>query len=159
MITIIAAALIGAPPTNYSLIPDSSDDIKAAINQTVEHMSFITRPIARGRLNKTNPLPQHIQVTQGSDTISVAFDDGNPVVTPLDGNAVPWRSSLTREDYQAHAEHAGDATAQVIVAPDGERKNTLVFSDDGARLALEVTITSHRLPQPLHYILRFRRDS
>ena len=158
MMTLIAAALIAVPPTTYTLIPDSSDDIKAAVNQTVEHMSFVTRPIARGRLNKTNPLPQRVQVTQDQDTLAVAFDDGNPVITPLDGHAVPWQSSLTHEDYQAHAERSADTTAQVIVAPDGERKNAYVFSDDGTRLTLRVTVSSHRLPRPLVYTLRFRRD-
>ncbi|HZS58814.1 MAG TPA: hypothetical protein VFA43_06065 [Gemmatimonadaceae bacterium] len=145
--------------TTYTLMADSSDDIKAAINQTVEHMSFITRPIARGRLNKTNPLPQHVQVTETNDTISVAFDNGNPIVTPLDGDVVPWRSSMTNEDYKAHVERHADTTAQVIVAPDGQRTNAYVFTDHGARLELRVTISSHRLPRPLTYTLRFRRDS
>ena len=159
MMPLLAAALLTVPPTTYTLIPDSSDDIKVAVNQTVRHMSFITRPIARGRLNKTNPLPQHMQVTLGADTLAVAFDDGNPVITPLDGNTVPWQSSLTHEEYQAHAERRGDTTAQVIVAPDGERKNEYRFTDNGARLELRVTVSSHRLPRPLIYTLRFRRDT
>ena len=138
---------------------DSSDDIKVAINQTVEHMSFITRPIARGRLNKTNPLPQHMQVTQTDDSISVAFDDGNPIVTPMNGNPVPWQSSMTHESFQAHTVRTGDTTEQVIIAPDGERKNEYVFTDHGARLELRVTISSHRLPRPLTYTLRFKRDT
>jgi hypothetical protein len=146
-------------PTTYTLMPDSSDDIKAAVNHTVEHMSFITRPIARGRLNKTNPLPQHVRVTQTNDTIAVAFDDGNPITTPLDGNTVPWQSSMTHEQYQAHAIRMADTTAQVIVAPDGERTNAYVFTNNGERLELHVTISSHRLPQPLTYTLRFRRDA
>ena len=158
MMIVLVAALIAVPPVSYTLIPDSSDDIKAAVNQTVERMSFITRPIARGRLNRTNPLPGHVQVTDTNDTLAVAFDDGNPVITPLDGNAVPWRSSLTHEDYQAHAERRADTTVQVIVAPDGERRNEYVFTDNGARLELRVTVSSHRLPRALIYTLRFRRD-
>ena len=156
---IFLVAWLTVPPTHYTLIPDSSDDIKVAVNRTVEHMSFITRPIARGRLNKTNPLPQHVQITQTNDTIAVAFDDGNPVSTPLNGDTVPWRSSLTHEDYQAHATRSGDTTSQVIVAPDGARTNAYVFTENGTRLELRVTISSHRLPQPLTYTLRFRRDA
>jgi hypothetical protein len=155
---IFLALLSAAPLTGYTLIADSSDDIKAAVNQTVEHMSFITRPIARGRLNKTNPLPLHVHVTLTNDTLWVAFDDGNPVMTPLDGDVVPWRSSLTNEDYRAHAERHADTAAQVIVAPDGERTNEYVFTDNGARLELHVTVSSHRLPRPLTYTLRFKRD-
>lgn len=155
---LIFLALMSIPPTSYTLIADSSDDIKAAVNRTVEHMSFITRPIARGRLNKTNPLPQHVRISRTDDTIAVAFDAGNPVSTPLNGNTVPWTSSLTHEHYQAHAERTGDTTAQVIVAPDGQRRNAYVFTDNGTRLVLRVTISSHRLPQPLTYTLRFKRD-
>jgi len=160
MLTLLAAALIAVPPdtTTYTLIADSSDDIRAAVNQTVEHMSFITRPIARGRLNRTNPLPQRVHVTTSADTLAVSFDDGNPIVTPLNGQSVPWRSAMTNENYQAHAERTNDTTVQIIRAPDGERRNTYVFRDDGARLDLVVTISSHRLPQPLRYTLRFRRD-
>lgn len=161
MLTLLIAAAIVVPPgtTNYTLMADSSDDIKAAVNQTVQHMSFITRPIARGRLNRTNPLPQHVHVTANGDTLAVSFDDGNPIVTPLNGQTVPWRSSMTKEDYHAHAEQSADTTTQIIVAPDGERRNTYVFREDGARLDLVVTISSHRLPQPLRYTLRFRRDA
>jgi hypothetical protein len=46
----------------------------AAANRTVEHMSFITRPIARGRLNKTNPLPQHVRVMRSGDTLRFRRD-------------------------------------------------------------------------------------
>ncbi len=165
LLLLTSVLLIGArspslPPASatYTLVPDSSDDIKAAVNQTVEHMSFITRPVARGRLNRTNPLPQKMRVNSSADTLAVAFDNGNPVVTPFNGDTVAWRSSLTNEDYKAHAEQAGDTTSQIIVAPDGVRKNSYVSSDGGARLQLLVTVTSHRLPQPLHYTLLFRRD-
>jgi putative oxidoreductase len=147
------------PEGNYTyvLAADSSDDIKAAVNRTVDPMSFITRPIARGRLNATNPTPQQVHVTVGGDTIGVAFDDGNPVVTPLDGSTVPWQSSLTHETYQVHATMQGDTVSQHIAAPDGVRQNSYLFVGRGQRLRLRVTVTSHRLPGPLVYDLLFRR--
>jgi putative oxidoreductase len=141
----------------FTLAPDSSDDIKEAVNRTVHPMSFITRPIARGRLNATNPTPQQVHVNVGGDTLGVAFDDGNPVVTPLDGNTVPWQSSLTHETYQVHATMAADTVSQFIDAPDGTRENSYVFLDHGQRLKLRVTVRSHRLPGPLVYDLLFRR--
>jgi putative oxidoreductase len=141
----------------YTLAPDSSDDIKQAVNRTVDPMSFITRPIARGRLNATNPTPQAVHVNVGGDTLGVAFDDGNPVVTPLDGTTVPWQSSLTHETYSVHSTTAGDTVSQFIAAPDGTRENSYVFLDHGQRLKLRVTVRSHRLPGPLVYDLLFRR--
>jgi hypothetical protein len=148
------------PPTGsypYILAADSSDDVRSAVNRTVEPMSFITRPIARGRLNATNPTPQDVKVQITGDTLSVGFDGGTPVVTPLDGVTVPWQSSLTHETYQAHATVVGDTVSQHIAAPDGIRQNAYIFIDGGNRLRLRVTVTSHRLPGPLVYDLLFRR--
>jgi hypothetical protein len=147
------------PPGSYDyvLAADSSDDVRGAVNRTVEPMSFITRPIARGRLNATNPTPQHVQVSVVADTLAVAFDGGTPVATPLGGATVPWQSSLTHETYQVHATVEGDTVSQHIAAPDGIRQNAYLFMDGGQRLKLRVTVTSHRLPGPLVYSLLFRR--
>ena len=120
-------------------------------------MNFpIVRGIARGRLAKINPTPHQVRVDVETDTVSVAFDAGNPVVTPLNGDTVAWRNPLTGETNHAHVAVAGDTVRQTIVAPDGERENALIFSDDGARLRLRVTVTSHKLPRPLTYELLFR---
>lgn len=153
-------AMLGIPAAGsytYTLVPDSSADIKAAINVTVSPMSFITRGIARSRLTKVNPLPHRVRVRLAADTVSVAFDDGDPVVTPVDGHAVPWVNALAKETDQAHVVIASDTLRQTLVASDGVRENALIF-DDGGRLRLLVTVTSHRLPKPLVYELLFRRD-
>jgi hypothetical protein len=143
--------------SRYSLLPDSSDNIGKAIDRTVAHMNFITRPIARSRLNKVNPRPSSLRVAVQADSVSVAFDNGNPVVTPLNGNTIPWANPLTHETDQARGSVVADTIRQTLAAPDGERENALVFSDGGARLRLTVTVRSHRLPRPLVYELVFRR--
>lgn len=159
------AATAGAPDAvlpegtfTYALMPDSSGDVKAAINKTVDGMNFITRPIARGRLAKVNPVPHQVRIQLSKDTVSAAFDGGNPVITPVSGEVVPWTNSLTHETDKAHAAVSGDTVRQTIEAKDGQRENAFVFTDGGARLHLVVTVTSHRLPRPLTYELIFRRD-
>jgi hypothetical protein len=142
----------------YTLIPDSSGNVRAAIDRTVAGMFFIAQPIARGRLIKINPVPQHVRIRSGPDTISVAFDDGNPVVTPLSGDTVPWSNPLTHEMDRAHVALVRDTVKQTIAAPDGQRTNAFIFSEGGKRLRLVVTVTSHQLPRPLIYELLFRRD-
>jgi hypothetical protein len=160
---LLAVSDSGTPPTagahTYTLVADSSDDVKGAVNHTVEHMSFFTRPIARKRLTQLNPVPHKMQVAVTGDSLSVVFDNLNPIVTPLNGSEVQWRSAITKDDYKIHAVQQGDTLAQVIAAPDGERVNAYKFDGDSARLAVRVTMTSHRLPQPLQYTLLFRRDS
>jgi hypothetical protein len=143
----------------YTLAPDSSDDIKAAINETVSPMNFIIRGIARGRLTKVNPRPHSLRLRLATDTVSVAFDSGDPVVTPSNGAVVPWYNALAKETDTAHVAISGDTLRQTISASDGDRENSISFGDGGARLHLRVTVTSHRLPKPLTYQLLFRRDS
>jgi len=150
------------PPSGaalYVLMPDSSESIHDAIDHVVSHMSFIIRGIARGRLTKVNPTPQRVRVDVEANSVSVAFDNGNPVVTPLNGDTVAWRNPLTGETNHARGVEAGDTVRQVIAAKDGERENALIFLEDGQRLRLHVTVTSHRLPRPLTYDLLFRKDS
>lgn len=152
---------VGAIPKGvavYTLMPDSSDNIHAAIDRTVSHMNFLVRGIARGRLTKINPTPHQVRVDLEPETVSVAFDNGNPVVTPVSGDSVPWRNPLTGETNHARVVIAGDTVRQTISAHDGERENALIFSDNGARLRLRVTVTSHRLPRPLVYELLFREN-
>jgi len=148
-----------APGTyQYALVPDSSENIPAAVNRTVEHMSFITRPVARGRLNKVNPLPHQVMVQVTKDTLAVGFDGGNPIATPLNGDSVRWINTLTQEKDEAHASMSADTVRQIINAHDGQRENAYVFANNGASLQMQVTVTSHRLPQPLTYKLVFRRS-
>jgi hypothetical protein len=144
---------------SYTLVPDSSDDVKGVVNHTVEHMSFITRPTARNRLNRLNPVPQHVQVTVTPDSLRVEFEGLNPIVTPMDGTEVPWRSSINNDDYRIHAMVQGDTVFQVISAKDGMRTNAYLFGDGTTHLAMHVTLESHRLPQPLEYTLVYRQDS
>jgi hypothetical protein len=149
------------PPSGsytYTLLPDSSDDIKKAVNQTVEHMSFITRPVARGRLNKTNPTPQIVHVVVSADTFSVTLDNGNPVATPFNGDSVPYHSLITNEDYKARYDPVADTASQAIASKDGVRRNTFMFLDGGQRLRIHVTVTSPRLPGPLNYELLFAKS-
>jgi hypothetical protein len=154
-----AQAIPPAGAYAYTLMPDSSSDIRAAINQTVSPMNFLIRGIARGRLTKVNPLPHRVRVRLATDSVSVAFDGGDPVVTPADGAVVPWFNALAKETDQAHVLVAGDTLRQTIAASDGDRENVLTFADSGARLHIRVTVSSHRLPKPLMYDLFFRRDS
>jgi hypothetical protein len=166
--TLVAAPLLSAqtdssthlPPPGtytYTLIPDSSDDIKLAVNQTVEHMSFITRPVARGRLNKTTPTPKQLHVVVSADTFSVTFDNGNPVATPLKGDSVPYLSAITHEMYSARYDPVADTASQSITSKDGTRRNTYMFLNGGDRLRMHVTVTSPRLPGPLNYQLLFAK--
>lgn len=142
----------------YELVPEESDDIRSAIDISVAHMNFIIRPIARRRLVKANRLAEHVEFGVLPDTLAVTFDAMNPILTPLNGDSTRWMRTGTHEWYEVHIEPAGDTLRQVIKTDDGQRENVFVFLDDGAKVALHVTLTAERLPIPLRYTLVYRRE-
>jgi hypothetical protein len=143
--------------TVYELLPDESDDVKAAIERSIQHMNFIIRPIARHRLTRTNHPPAHLTFITHADTLVVTFEGANPIVTPRDGSPVPWVSGVSREVYRVKATVAGDTLHQTIMASDGHRIDDFVFSDAGQKVRLDVRLFADRLPAPLIYSLIFRR--
>ncbi|HWZ60471.1 MAG TPA: hypothetical protein VNW46_15935 [Gemmatimonadaceae bacterium] len=141
----------------YQLVPNESDDVKAAIERSIQHMNFIVRPIARHRLTRTNHPPAHLTFANHTDTLVVTFEGANPIVTPRDGSLIPWVSGVSKEVYRVKAVVAGDTLHQTIVASDGHRVDDFIFSEGGARVRLDVRLFAERLPAPLMYSLSFRR--
>jgi hypothetical protein len=133
-----------------------SEPIDQAIEAGVAKMNFIKRPIARSRLKKTNPLYQRIEIRQDGARISVRYDEGKPIVMPLDGSAVQW----TRDDgeiFDVSARAGATQLQQTFKADDGQRVNEFSLAPDGA-LTLQVTLTSPQLPAPVTYTLSYRRS-
>jgi hypothetical protein len=138
----------------YVNASQSNDPIDAAIQASVARMNFITRPIARSRLRKTNPAFRKIEITLAEQEISVAFDAGKPVRMPADGSTVQW----TRDDgevFDVAASWRGEQLVQSFKATDGQRINTFELSPDGKKLTLQVELTSPQLPSSLNYVLSF----
>lgn len=134
----------------------SADVIQKAIDTAVAKMNFITRPIARGRLKKTNPLYQRIEIAQAADQISVRFDNGKPVLMPADGRSVKW----TRDDgevFDVNASVRSTELVQTFKAEDGQRLNQFSLGPDSNALTLDVTLSSPQLPAPVKYTLKYRR--
>ena len=138
----------------YDVVPDQSDDIPAAIERSVEHMNFIIRPIARHRLRKTNPLPQHLRLDYTPDTITVHLGDAPPAALPRDGSAVPWRD-VDNDKCRVSLTLAGDTLIEHVVAHGGQGETRYVMLDDGKRVREDVRITSSHLPEPVVYSVTF----
>lgn len=151
-----AAAQASALEGSYALVPSGSDDIREAIEETVRPMSFITRPIARGRLRKTNLPYSTLRLDFAGDRVTVRTDTGAPLTTPLNGSTIRW----TREDgeeFRVTTGWQGSSLRQTFAAPDGQRTN-LYTPGAGGTLSLRVTVTSPRLPRALDYVQRYRRQ-
>jgi hypothetical protein len=140
----------------YVLDRAASDDVNAAIDQAVRGMNFVTRPVARGRLRKTNDAYPWIRVaTDGNVTIE--FASRNPTVSRPDGTAVRWRRD-DGEEFDVSTRVVEGRLVQRFVAEDGRRTNTYVLSNDGRTLTMNVLIESPRLSDPLTYRLVYTRN-
>ena len=165
-IAFLAAFLLGTPGATEAQNPalagsyvydeEASDPIRPAIEAAIASMNFITRPVARGRLTRTNEPYSAITISQTGNEISIITDDRAPIVARADGNPMRWQ----REDGEVldlTTRWNGPTLEQVFVAEDGQRINAYSLGADGEMLELAVTVTSPRLAAPLTYTLRFRR--
>ena len=141
----------------YTVVPEQSDDINAAIDRAVEHMFFIARPIARHRLRVNNPLPQRLALDLRTDSIVILRGDEPRAALPRDGTVVPWRS-LGGDKCKVSATLVGDTLTEHIVAHGGESEARYVFLDGGQRVRQSVRITSSHLPQDVVYSVTFVRS-
>jgi hypothetical protein len=123
----------------------------AAIEDVVDEMSVFARPIARSKLLDGNKIAQRLDIVVEGDAISVAFD-GRPFLAGLDGSSKRVVGILGDElDY--HVEIGGTRLRQVFAGDKGGRSNAMRRA--GGKLAVDVKVTSGRLPKPLQYRLTY----
>ena len=133
----------------------SAPDMTKVIEDATATMNFITRPIARSRLAKTNAVEPTIRIEPEPGGVAIQYGERQPQHLTSDGRAMEW----TREDGEkllVSARMDADDLVQVYKAADGERTNTFQVDGAGRVLTLKVTVTSPRLPGPLSYVLTYR---
>jgi hypothetical protein len=148
-----AQATAGA---TYHFLPAHSDTVEAVIRQATARMNFVTRPIARSRLRQTNAAYRHLAIDERADSIAISYEGRAPIRAPSSGAATPWRRE-DGEQFQVWIQRDGDVLRHHFKADDGERLNEFRWSVDGDTLALSVTLTSSRLPEPVRYRLLYLR--
>lgn len=140
----------------YKYVPGQSSDVAQAIDRAVQKMNFIKRPIARGRLTKTNVPYQRIRIEHSASEVEITFDERKPIRMPLDGRPIKW----TREDgetFDVSATFDGDKLSQTYKAKDGTRVNVFSLDPEGS-LHLRVDVSSPQLPENVQYALVYRRE-
>src|SRR5258708_16351311 len=81
----LAAAQESGLDGTYVLDQTDSDNINEVIETAVGKLNFLTRAIARGRLEKLNPAYRHVAITSSPNEISVTVDSQPPLRTPAKG--------------------------------------------------------------------------
>lgn len=153
------AASQEAPSLEGTFVYDAgrSDNVNRAIETVTARMNFALRPIARGRLRRTNQPYQRVSISHTSTHVTIATDQRAPLVTPANGAPVDWTRPEDGEKLKVSTEWENGRLEQTFMAEDGRRVNTYSISPDGRTLTLEVAVSSPRLRAPLTYTLRYRR--
>jgi hypothetical protein len=136
--------------------PDTSQKrVNAAIDKAVEDMNFVTRPIARGRLQDTNKVIKRLSIeTKGSD-YTIAFGPRSYTAT-LDAPPKTVKG-MTGDPLKLTLTRTGDVLVQRFVGEDGDgRENQFTVGKDG-RLSMKVRVFSGSLPKDIVYTLTFER--
>lgn len=131
--------------------PDSRRIIEASIRQTTEPMEFFIRGFARRRLLKRFPPPAWVRMERRNGRFLIEFSDFPPQAFPLNGGEVRTNNLLLRAWLE------GGALIHTGASQEGTRKNVFRVDPGGGALTMETTVTSPRLPRPLHFTLTFTR--
>lgn len=141
----------------YKSVSERSNDIAQAIDKAVAQMNFIKRPIARGRLSRTNFAYKDIRIEIGAGEAEITYDTQGPIRMPLSGESIKWKRA-DGEVFDVSAKLEGGTLVQTYKAEDGMRVNS--FSKDAnGTLHLNVEVSSPQLPEPVRYTLEYRAAS
>lgn len=161
-LAVLAAVATPAPALAASLAGEwshdaaKSDNVDKAIERAVEKVNFVIRGMAHGRLKSTNQPYHHVSITQKGGDTHLKTDDRAPIVSNAKG--VKWK----REDgqiYDVTMVWKGETRLeQTFQNDEGKRVNVYTLNPDGKSMVMEVTVTSPKLPVPLHYSLAYKRD-
>jgi hypothetical protein len=138
----------------YRSVSDRDSDIAQAIDKAVAKMNFIKRPIARGRLSRTNFAYKEIRIELGATEAEITYDTQAPIRMPLSGESIKWKRA-DGEVFDVSAKLVNGTLVQTYKAEDGMRVNS--FSRDAnGELQLAVEVSSPQLPEPVKYTLLYR---
>ena len=130
--------------------------ISKGIEGAIKDMSFITRPIARRKLEKSNIAFKSIGFKFPGDKVSIQHDARKTVDSPADGGKAKW----TREDgetFTVSQKVSDTEILQIFYADEGVKTLKYVFSDDFKKMTVHVTLKSPKLSGPLKYKLEYAR--
>lgn len=128
--------------------------ITQGIEKAIADMSFITRPIAKRKLENSNTAFKSLTFKFPGDKVSVQNDSRKPVVSPADGSKTKW----TREDgetFTVSQKVGDDEIVQIFYAEDGVKTLTYKFNDDFSKVTMRVKLDSPKLPGPMTYSLNY----
>lgn len=128
--------------------------ISKGIEAAIDGMSFITRPIARRKLEKSNIAFKTIGFKFPGNKVSIQHDARKTVDSPADGGKAKW----TREDgetFTVSQKVSDTEIVQIFYADEGVKTLTYKFNDDFTKVRVQIKLDSPKLSGPLNYTLEY----
>ncbi|MEN9353537.1 MAG: hypothetical protein RL318_862 [Fibrobacterota bacterium] len=132
-----------------------SADPSKAIDLATQDMSFVTRPLARDRLRKSNKPVPSLWIKENGSNVDIGYGNTDLISCPSNGKSIAWERN--GEKAQLSIKLQGGVLVQTFQGEEGAKRNSFQLSPDGNELTLETRITSPRLPAPVVYRTVFRR--
>lgn len=130
--------------------------LEAAIEDTIDDMNFITRPIARGKLQKSNSLFKKITLVLTDDTVEIQLDSRKSIRTKSDGKDVTKWKRDDGDEFKITQKRESNHITQVYKGEDGSKVMDYNLSSDHKKLTIIIQVKSSKLPKPLTYTLRYK---
>ena len=130
--------------------------IEAGIEKAIDGMSFITKPIARKKLQNSNIAFKSIGFKFPGDKVSIQHDARKTVDSPRNGG----NAKGTREDGETFtvSQKVGEKDiVQIFYADEGVKTLKYDFSDDYKSMKVHIKLESPKLSGPLKYTLEYAR--
>lgn len=160
---VVAEPVVEKAPVKETLVfvldgspGDHKKRMQAAIDDTVDDMNFITRPIARGKLEKSNVVFKRVTVVLDGDFVDIQHDSRKSIRTKTNGkDAVKWKRD-DGEEFKVTQLRTGDRIVQTYSSEDGKKVIDYVLSSDHKKLTMNVEVISSKLPKSLKYTLHYK---
>jgi hypothetical protein len=130
--------------------------VDEAIEQAVNAMNFFIRGIARSRLREGTPVHERIDLAVRGDEVTVRFDGTDGYTTHLGRTEVRTNPSGIHMRVTQRFRSNGQLE-QSFVTDQGTRWYVYTLLRDG-RLRVATTTDSPHMPQPMSFLLDYRRD-
>ncbi len=157
------AAAQGVPTGDFTYKATQSKSqiqkkIKKGIEGAVEDMSFITRPIARGRLEDSNVPVDTVKIKLTPKLVTIQHGDRNPVRSNTEGKPVDWTRKSDGKSFKVSQIVKPQLMIQTFFSEDGKKVLKYKFSENYKKMTMEVILTSPKLGGPLKYEIDFTRN-
>jgi hypothetical protein len=138
----------------YQLVPEESEDFRAAIRAGTEGASFFVRNIGRGVLERALEPAQRVSISFDTTGVSIV-ENGTSLDTPLGGAATETRNARGEREVVSTT-LAGDTLRRTFRASKATRLLQYTVAENG-KLRVDVDVTGKVLPRSVRYYLVYRR--